>query len=186
MDDRQFAIEVARDLNANPRRCSARTASKPIPMPVQPAFRKGSLSKLMRAKKSTQKASEAKDSTKCTPARRGRPPKNATGDKKTAPKRKPAGIRKHKTVAVSKPRFRVVETPDVVMQDVDDVIGAPSPSSSDLSDVSSFALSSSASSRSSPEPSDGHLVDEAEKNDLIEGAAMQNTNVGNFLNHVSA
>lgn len=53
-----------------------------------------------------------------------------------------------------------------------------------IPDVSAFAISSSTSSRPSPEPVNGHLIDEAEMIDLLEGSDAQETIVSQTLNHV--
>ena len=177
------AFQLNLELNANSRR-SGRAGTKPIPIPVQPEVKKAPAPRTIRAKKPTQRTSNADKSPRPTQAKRGRTAKNTTGVKKTSPTR--ATARKVKTATTLKPKAQVTQSADDTMQDVDEVIGAPSPasSSSSLSTASSFAPQSSASSRPSPEPADGHLIDEAEKSDLLEGTAAQETIVSPLQNDV--
>lgn len=173
VDDAAFARQLNHEYNANRPRASARTALKPTPMPVQPASKKAPVSRAIRAKKPNQKASDSDGYPKQPPVKRGRAAKRRNGIKKTPPKS--VANRKTKTTATPMSGSKAAKSPDVAMHDVDAVIGPPSPALSTESDVSSFTNSSSTSSHPSPEPDNGHLIDEAEKIDLLEGSAAQKT-----------
>lgn len=109
----------------------------------------------------------------------------STAIKKAAQAQRKSISRKASTP--SQPNVRTTETPepDVVMQDAHNTVVVPSPASSVLSkasssNASSYKPQSSASSRPSPEPIEDHVVDEAEKNDLLESAGMASNLVRTF------
>ena len=189
VDDAAFARELHRQFNAyGNRRSSGRTASKPTSAaPPQPPARKVPAKKTpantrpVRSQQS-KKASDSMSSPDSAAPKRGRPAKTSTAIKKPAQAHRKSIPPKASTP--SWPSSRTTKTPelDVVMQDADNAVVVPSPTSSELSkasssDASSFKPQSSASSRPSPEPIEGHVVDEAERNDLLESAGVANNQV---------
>lgn len=192
VDDAAFARELHRQFNAyGNRRSSGRTASKPSPAaPPQPPARKAPAKKTpantrpVRSQPS-KKASESESSPDSAAPKRGRPAMTSTAIKKTAQAQRKSIPRKASTP--SQPNARTTKTPepDVAMQDADNAVVAPSPASSESSkasssNASSYKPQSSASSRPSLEPIEGHVVDEAEKNDLLESAGVANNQVTTF------
>lgn len=191
-DDAAFARELHRKFNAyGNRRSSGRTASKPTPTASsQPPARKAPAKKTpantrpVRSQPS-KTASEFESSPDSAAPKRGRPAMTSRAIKKPAQAQRKSIPRK--TSTPSQPNVRTTKTPepDVVMQDADNAVVVPSPASSESSkasssNASSYKPQSSASSRPSPEPIEGHIVDDAEKNDLLESAGMANNQVATF------
>lgn len=189
VDDEAFARELHRQFNAyGNRRSSGHTASKPAPAaPPQPPTRNVPAKKTsanIRPVRSQpgKKASKFESSTSSAAPKRGRPARTSTAIKKPAQAQRKSIPRKASTPL--QPNARTTKTPeqDVFMQDPDNAVIVPSPVSSvfskaSSSNASSYKPQSSASSRPSPEPIESHVVDEAEKNDLLESAGVANNQV---------
>lgn len=184
VDDAALARELHRQFNAyGNRRSSGRTACKPIPAapPQTPARKAPANTRPVRSQPS-KKASDSESSPDSAAPKRGGPAKTSTAIKKPTQAQRKSIPRKASTPSQSSARTNKTPEPDVVMQDADNADVVPSPASSELSkasssDASSFKPQSSASSLPSPEPIESHVVDEAEKNDLLESAGVANNQV---------
>lgn len=192
VDDAAFARELHRQFNAyGNRRSSGRAASKPTPAaPPQPLARSVPAKnrpvsiRPVRSQPS-KKASESESSSDRATPKRGRQAMTSTAIKKPAQAQRKSIH--HQASTSLQPNARTTKTPepDVVMQDADTAVVVPSPASSELSkasssNASSYKPHSSASSRPSPEPIEDLVVDEAEKNDLLESAGVANSQVNTF------